>query len=481
MVSISDKIGKASDGTGYVHITTVKTARTVATMTLECYDLSKASTTTPVFFMTYKKVVDPVTEEVTISNQTSWKALVNIATNTFTDMQVAPGYTDVGNEVGDFVEFMPTSFWEDSLVDGLLVAHNQDGTHKTNMTLTTNAATLTSPKVITSINDTNNNELIAVTATASAVNEITVTNAATGTAPSISATGGDSAVNLNLRGKGLAKTVTIGAGAATIFPYDFVLSGCVWTADAAGSTRLASMTSGVVVINGNPVTVAAVTSRTFTASKDVYVDVLDNGDGTGLLVYTDATTNAASPALASNSVRLAIIVVGASSIATAASINQGQEDRVLPIASSTPYAVTDSLGNLICPRDPNRKILGYRQQITSFTFTTNATVTKLVCPVIVPAGRKIKVSVYSDSIVSSSIANLTGFLYDGATTGGTQISQLESYNPVANGPTCPFALSAVVTPTATSKTYSVSASASAGTGTLYMAATLPGYIMVELV
>lgn len=129
MVSISDKIGKASDGTGYVHITTVKTARVAATMTLECYDLSKASTTTPVFFMTYKKVVDPVTEEVTISNQTSWKALVNIATNTFTDMQVAPGYTDVGNEVGDFVEFMPTSHWGDEFAGAVLQQHNPNGTH----------------------------------------------------------------------------------------------------------------------------------------------------------------------------------------------------------------------------------------------------------------------------------------------------------------------------------------------------------------
>lgn len=62
--------------------------------------------------------------------------------------------------------------------------------------------TLTSPRVGTAILDTNGNELIAVTATGSAVNEITVTNAATTGTPTISATGGDTNIGLNLVSKG---------------------------------------------------------------------------------------------------------------------------------------------------------------------------------------------------------------------------------------------------------------------------------------
>ena len=62
--------------------------------------------------------------------------------------------------------------------------------------------TLTSPRIGTAILDTNGNELIAVTATASAVNEITVTNAATTGTPTISATGGDTNIGLNLVSKG---------------------------------------------------------------------------------------------------------------------------------------------------------------------------------------------------------------------------------------------------------------------------------------
>ncbi len=83
----------------------------------------------------------------------------------------------------------------------------------TNKTLT--APILTTPQIATSINDTNGNEVIKTPATASAVNEITVTNAATGTAPSITATGGDTDINLTLAGKG-AGTVNIGGSGVGI-------------------------------------------------------------------------------------------------------------------------------------------------------------------------------------------------------------------------------------------------------------------------
>lgn len=108
----------------------------------------------------------------------------------------------------------------------------------------------------------------------------------------------------------------------------YVVSGCVWTADAVGSTRLASMTSGTVMIAGILLTVAAVTSRTFTASSDTYVDATDNGDGTALLTYTTVTNNSLSPALALsgtvlNTIRLAVLTVGASNIAATSNIIQG--------------------------------------------------------------------------------------------------------------------------------------------------------------
>lgn len=70
--------------------------------------------------------------------------------------------------------------------------------------------TLTSPKIGTALLDTNGNEVILTPATASAVNEITVTNAATTGDPSISATG-ETNVGLLIASKG-TKQVRISSG-----------------------------------------------------------------------------------------------------------------------------------------------------------------------------------------------------------------------------------------------------------------------------
>ena len=73
--------------------------------------------------------------------------------------------------------------------------------------------TLTAPKIGTSILDTNGNELAKVTATGSAVNEFTLANAATGDDPTLSATGGDSNIDIAIKPKGTGETV-FGTGAA---------------------------------------------------------------------------------------------------------------------------------------------------------------------------------------------------------------------------------------------------------------------------
>ncbi len=81
--------------------------------------------------------------------------------------------------------------------------------------------TLTSPKIGTSILDTNGNELALLTATSSAVNEITLANAATGNGPIISSTGETNVdLNLNPKGSGVLKSATAAikiAGKETIW------------------------------------------------------------------------------------------------------------------------------------------------------------------------------------------------------------------------------------------------------------------------
>jgi len=64
------------------------------------------------------------------------------------------------------------------------------------------ALSLTSPALVTGVNDVKGNELFKVTATASAINEFTIANAASGNGPILSTTGGGTNVDLNLNPKG---------------------------------------------------------------------------------------------------------------------------------------------------------------------------------------------------------------------------------------------------------------------------------------
>jgi hypothetical protein len=265
--------------------------------------------------------------------------------------------------------------------------------------------------------------------------------------------------------------------------FDYVQSGCVWTADAAGSTKAASMTSGVVYIDGRRLTVSSVSARTFTASKDTYVDVTYTAR-TASLVYTEVTNNAASPALAANSIRIAIVVTGATSIAAAGSINQGDPACVLPIASSVAYSVTDSLGNLICNRTPSPGLIGYRQITSSFNSGTTATtaVTGLSLPVIVPTSRRVKITTYCEALTpSSTFTTVALSIWDGTVGSGTQLQQASS-DPSSSNTATVSATAIAYAQASGSKTYNVGiAKASSGTPNVTATSTAPAYISVELV
>ena len=131
MPAITDKFGMTSAKTAYANATTVKVSRQVGESVLMCHDLSKFPRETNVYFVTYKKVADPTDpKKVNTINQTSWKGKVNPDNNTIVELTLAPGYTDIGNFEGDFVEPIPTSYWCNDLVEGILVSHNQDGSIK---------------------------------------------------------------------------------------------------------------------------------------------------------------------------------------------------------------------------------------------------------------------------------------------------------------------------------------------------------------
>lgn len=184
------------------------------------------------------------------------------------------------------------------------------------------------------------------------------------------------------------------------------------------------MTAAVIQLNGRRISITAVTGRTFTASKDTYVDVLDNLDGTGTLVYTEVANNAASPALASNSIRIGIVVTAAGSIAAATSINQGSAAASFPVVSSVAYQVCDSLGNVIYRR-PNQKLIGRRAFPvgggTSTTSTTPVGMTGVVVPVLLASlqnAGNIKANLAARQFSSNNASGIADtYIYIGGTSG----------------------------------------------------------------
>jgi len=80
----------------------------------------------------------------------------------------------------------------------------------TDNTKTLTNKTLTSPAIGTSTLDTNGNELFLLTATTSAVNQITYANAATGSGPTLTASGDDTNIDINITPKGSGQVVLDG-------------------------------------------------------------------------------------------------------------------------------------------------------------------------------------------------------------------------------------------------------------------------------
>jgi hypothetical protein len=144
------------------------------------------------------------------------------------------------------------------------------------------------------IGDESGNEQVKFATTASAVNELTVTNAATGNAPSVSATGGDTNIDLNLTPKGIGRTTLNGLGkinaiaekvtteataASGTVNYD-VLTQAVWnfTSDATANWTLnirgdGSNSLDSIMDVGESQTIAHIVSQGATAYYNAAVEI----------------------------------------------------------------------------------------------------------------------------------------------------------------------------------------------------------------
>ena len=145
-------------------------------------------------------------------------------------------FTFAATDKGDAIVFATANDGTNPDIDTL-----PSGNVTTTGTQTLTNKTLTSPKIGTSILDTNGNELFKLTATSSAVNEITYNNAATGNKPTLTASGDDSNIGVSIQPKG-SGTVTIDA---LTFPAADGTSGQVLQTDGSGTLSFATASSGI--------------------------------------------------------------------------------------------------------------------------------------------------------------------------------------------------------------------------------------------
>lgn len=139
-------------------------------------------------------------------------------------------------------------------------------------TTTLSNKTLTAPKFVNGgfIADANGNEQIKFNTTASAVNEITITNAAAGSDPSIAVTGGDTNIDLNLISKGTGVIQANGNPIALARLSVNAQSGTTYTLVADDLNKL------VTTSNASAVTIT-VPSGVFSAGD--IINIIQLGDG----------------------------------------------------------------------------------------------------------------------------------------------------------------------------------------------------------
>lgn len=134
---------------------------------------------------------------------------------------------------------------------------------------------------------------------------------------------------------------------------DHIQSGGIWSLVSGLNGTMTALVGFQSTTRG---TIAAVASRTFTPSKDTYVDVLRNTTTQAFsLVYTEVNNGAAAPALAANSIRLARVITDASTITSV--VQHGFDSLNNPIKPTTNprpkyyfVAATDNLA-VVAPFD----------------------------------------------------------------------------------------------------------------------------------
>jgi hypothetical protein len=189
------------------------------------------------------------------------------------------------------------------------------------------ALSATSPRVVTGVNDTNGNELLKVTATASAVNELTLANAATGNGPTLSATGDDTNIDINITPKGTGIVKGTRLLATSSIGYTTGLGGAV----TQGTSRTTGVTlnapSGQITLFAANLAVHDADEFTLTNSFIAATDIIVVNIASGAAVGTRRYYHVGVVAVAAGS-----CVISVGNIRNAVTPPTGTESPVLTFA-----------------------------------------------------------------------------------------------------------------------------------------------------
>lgn len=168
-----------------------------------------------------------------------------------------------------------------ALATAINAEHSFTGGAPTGIHGTLSAATLINPKIVTKILDTNSNELFVLTAIASAINELTVANAAIGNDPTITASGGDTNIGLNLIPKGTGLIQVSGSGivtlAATQTLTNKTLTSPVMTTPTLGDAAATSLTlTGTTQTDTNTLTKGNIVKAWANVNTDTTTTLVDS-------------------------------------------------------------------------------------------------------------------------------------------------------------------------------------------------------------